>query len=50
MAFKSRDLNAYRALNTTILTALLAIVVMRVFVEFGLPSALFLGVAVRVSP
>ncbi|SAL04493.1 hypothetical protein AWB78_06994 [Caballeronia calidae] len=49
-AFKSRDLNLYRALNTTILAALLAVIVICVFVEFGLLPAVFLGAGMVVSP
>jgi len=48
--FKSRDLNIYRSLNTTILAALMAVIAVCVFVEFGLLPALFLGVGLIVSP
>ncbi|WP_250509419.1 hypothetical protein [Caballeronia sp. GACF4] len=48
--FRSRDLNAYRALNTTALAALAAIIVVCAFVEFGFLPALFAGAGLILSP
>lgn len=49
-AIGNRDLNLYRALNTTALAAALAIVIAFAFVEFGLSAALFLSIGLMFSP